>query len=565
MGVPERGTLTTLSVVLPACPERALSSMRQMYSHAPATLVRAHTIHTLEGPPVDAMLVCGGRVLATGRAVDLRDHPGVVAQVTLDGVLLPGFNDAHAHPTMTAENLLHVDCSPEVVPSQQALKERLRGAAGRIPAGQWVRGSRYDHLKSSNGTVVDREFLDATVPDHPLLLIHVAAHWAVLNSAGLSAAGLTEQTPDPPGGALGRDGAGRLTGVVYEQALFDLAYSSMARGEGTVLPSAPLGDRVRGLEQALGMFHAAGITSMCDALCGPEDLELLRTVRQDGRLTMRIAALVAHPHFETMARTGITDGFGDEWLRIAGVKAFVDGACAGGNCLVDEPFEGTDDHGMQLVDTETLTELVQRVTGHGTVLAVHANGDRAIRLLLDAHERARASGVPVRRHRIEHCTLVDADIVRRIRELGLVVVPFGSYARFHGDKLVGYYGHDRVERMFAHRTLLDAGVATAGSSDYPCGPYEPLAALASCVERCTPEGEPIGLSQRITVEEAVRLYTTGAAYATGEEGRKGSLAPGMLADWVELDRDPFAVAPRELASLAVRSTWVGGSPVYQAS
>lgn len=540
-----------------------MGSIRQMQAHAPSTLVRARTIHTLEGPPVEAMLVSGGRVLATGEAAELRGHPGVTEEVALDGVVLPGFNDAHAHPTMTAENLLHVDCSPELVPDQDTLVAKLRAAGEGTPAGQWVRASRYDHLKSTGGTVVDRAFLDRAVADRPVLVIHVAAHWGVLNSAGLAAAGLTDETPDPPGGALGRDGAGRLNGVVYEQALFDLAYASMARG-GTVLPGSPLPDRVRGLEQALGMFHAAGITSMCDALCGPEDLELLQAARREGRLTMRVSALVAHPHFDAIDRAGITDGLGDERLRIAGVKAFVDGACAGGNCLVEEPFEGTDDHGMQLLETEALAELVQRVTGHGTVLAVHANGDRAIRLLLDAHEQARQQGAPPRRHRIEHCTLVDDDIVRRIRDLGMVAVPFGSYARFHGDKLVGYYGHERLERMFAHRTLLDAGVAVAGSSDYPCGPFEPLAALASCVERRTPEGEPIGLSQRISVEEAVRLYTTGAAYATSEEDRKGTLAPGMLADWVELDRDPFEVEPGELAGLSVRSTWVGGEAVHQA-
>jgi predicted amidohydrolase YtcJ len=193
---------------------------------------------------------------------------------------------------------------------------------------------------------------------------------------------------------------------------------------------------------------------------------------------------------------------------------------------------------------------------------VHANGDRAIRKLLAAHERARARGAPPRRHRIEHCTLVDDDIVRRIRALGMVAVPFGSYARFHGDKLPGYYGTARLERMFAHRTLLDAGVPVAGSSDHPCGPYEPLAAITSCAERRAVDGTPIGLSQRIGVREAFGLYTTGAAYASGEEHLKGTLAPGMLADWVELGADPFEVPPAEVVDVPVRSTWVGGEQVH---
>lgn len=158
---------------------------------------------------------------------------------------------------------------------------------------------------------------------------------------------------------------------------------------------------------------------------------------------------------------------------------------------------------------------------------MHANGDRAIRLLLDAHDKARregAAGSPIR-HRIEHCSLVDDQIIAHIHELGLVIVPFGSYARFHGDKLPGYYGHERLERMFAHRSFLDAGVPVAGSSDYPCGPGEPLAAITSCVERRSLDGEFIGGSQRISVAEAIALYTTGSAYASGEEHRKGRWRP----------------------------------------
>src|SRR5919202_5649878 len=153
---------------------------------------------------------------------------------------------------------------------------------------------------------------------------------------------------------------------------------------------------------------------------------------------------------------------------------------------------------MQTMEDADLEDLVARVAGDGIVLAVHANGDRAIRKLLDAHARARALGAPPRRHRIEHCSLVDDDIVGRIAALGLVVVPFGAYARFHGDKLVGYYGHARLERMFAHRTLLDAGIPVAGSSDYPCGPYEPLAAVTSCVERRAVHGNPLGPPPRIS-------------------------------------------------------------------
>jgi predicted amidohydrolase YtcJ len=527
------------------------------------TLVVAERVHTLAGPPVEALVLLGDRVAATGDACELRDRFRPDRTVELDGVVVPGFNDAHAHPTMTAENLLHVDCSPEVAADEDTLVRLLREEAAAVGEGSWVIGSRYDHTKTTGGRVVDRDLLDRAVPDRPVLLTHVAAHWGVLNSAGLAAAGLTRDSADPPDGALGRTGSGELNGVVYEQALFDVSYPSLARGS-TVVPPSSLADRLRGLERAQQRFHAAGITSMVDALCGPDDVALLAEAARTGLLTLRVGVLVAHPHYDRVAALGLHSGFGDQQLRLLGVKGFVDGACAGGNCLVDEPFEGTDDHGMQTMGDAELQDLVARVAGDGVVLAVHANGDRAIRKLLDAHERARERGAPPRRHRIEHCSLVDAGIVERIAALGLVVVPFGAYARFHGDKLVGYYGRDRLERMFAHRTLLDAGVPVAGSSDYPCGPYEPLAAITSCAERRALDGTAIGLTQRITVREAFDLYTTGAAYASGEERIKGTLAPGMLADLVELGRDPFQVPPAEVVDIPVRSTWVGGRRVSAA-
>jgi predicted amidohydrolase YtcJ len=526
--------------------------------------VRARRIHTLDGPPTEALLCLGPRVVAAGGADDLMARYPVDDVHELDGVVLPGFNDAHVHPTMSAENLLHADCSPEGASSADDLARILREHANALQPSQWIIGSRYDHTKSTGGQVVDRSFLDRVVGDAPALLIHVTAHWGIMSSAGLRLAGYDERTVDPPGGAFGRDASGQLNGLLYEQALFDVAYPSLARGRAIIPPSS-LDDRLASLDRMVSRMHAAGLTSVCDALCGPDDLRLLFTARDRDALSIRVSAMLAFPHYDHLAALGMTSGAGDDRLRLLGIKAFVDGACAGGNCLVDEPFQGTDDHGMQVMDVDDLNDLALRASKDGLVLGVHANGDRAIRYLVEAHERARALGAPAVRHRIEHCSLVDADLVSRIKALGLVTVPFGSYARFHGDKLEGYYGQERLERLFAHRTLLDAGIPVAGSSDYPCGPLEPMQAIASCVQRRALDGTPVGLSQRITVREAVGLYTTGSAFATGEERIKGRLAPGMLADLVELSQDPFEVPTEELAEIAVRSTWVGAQQVFSAA
>jgi predicted amidohydrolase YtcJ len=518
----------------------------------------AATLHTLTGEQPPAFATLGQWVVATGDVARLRGmFPGAPLHDFGDRVLVPGFNDAHQHPSLMAGQLLDVDLSPELVGSLEHLLGLLRERAARTPAGQWVRGSRYDHTKSTGGVVLTRDELDRACPEHPVFVRQIGMHWGVLNSAGLRAAGLTEDSTPPVGGEFGRDSAGRLDGVMYERAMHELVEA--------VIPPHALADGLRGLAEYQRMMHAAGITSAGDALVSPDGLRLLQEGHARDELTLRLNLLLAYPMLDGLEALGLRTGLGDSWLRIGGVKAFVDGAIAGGTCLLEQPYEDGCAHGIQAMPTDELNEFVRRVHDAGSTVCVHANGDRAIRLLLDAVELAqRANPRPGARHRIEHCTVVDPGLVRRIVEWGLVAVPFGSYVAFHGEKLPGYYGLERLGRMFAHRDLLDAGVPVAGSSDFPCGPYEVLLAMQSCVTRRAADGTELGANQRITAGEALALYTTGSAYAAGEEGYKGRLAAGMLADFTVLDRDPLTTPPGELADIGVSETWVGAAPVYQA-
>jgi predicted amidohydrolase YtcJ len=264
-----------------------------------------------------------------------------------------------------------------------------------------------------------------------------------------------------------------------------------------------------------------------------------------------------------MRTLGLESGFGSSRLRINGVKAFVDGAIGGRTCLLEEPFEGSDDRGTQTISTQDLSDLVRTVHTAGSRLGVHANGDRAIALLLDQLEAAQVElPRPEAHHRIEHCSVITEQILARMRRLGAIAVPFGSYVHYHGGNLVKWYGTQRLERMFAHRAFLDAGVAVAGSSDYPCGPFEPLLAMQSCVTRTGWDGVPIGVSQRISSRQALELYTVGSAYASGEHASKGRLAPGYLADFVALDQGPLTADPTRLATIQVQATYVGGVHVW---
>lgn len=525
------------------------------------TLVRAPAIHTRRGEVVEALVVGAGKVLAAGDAADLASRYAVSDKVELTGHLFPGFNDAHAHPVMAADQLLRVDCSPSQVQGVDALASALRAGSSIVAADEWVVGTRFDDMKSLPGAKLDRWLLDSWVADHPVLVVHLSGHWGVLNSRGLERAGLDRSSTAPPGGQLARTSSGELDGVVHEQALFDIAYPAMARGGRAVIPSPSIEQRTEALNTVLRMFGAAGITSVCDALCGPGDLALLQSLKRRGELDLRVNVLMAYQYLDDLAQLGVQSGLGDSNLRVLGIKMFLDGACAGATCWVDEPFVGTSSHGIQTMSQEDVLDVIQRATDAGIVVGTHANGDRAIRLLVDSHEKV-ARRRPWLRHRIEHCSIIDDDILARMQKLGLVAVPLGSYPRFQGERLLGSYGHDRLERMFAHRSFIDNTIPVAGSSDYPCAPLDPLYSIASCVERMSENRLEVGLSQRISVAEAIDLYTVGSAYSTGEESVKGRLVPGHLADFVELAQDPAAVAAESIPEIQVLSTWVGGRQIY---
>ncbi len=528
-------------------------------------LVTAQRIVTQQGDDVTALVIRGGTVSEAGDVDVLRARFPAAEPVDLgDAVVVPGFNDAHCHPGMAAVNLLGVDVSPERVASRSELLTALRREVARTPPGRWIRASRYDHTRTTGGSVITRAELDEISTSHPMVLVNIGAHWGVVNTAGLEAGGHRD-ADGVEAADLPRDGAGRLTGRIDEQALFDYCYPSMAGNGATVVPEPDLQDWLRALTAYAAQVHAAGIVSVTDALSGPSELQMFAEAERRGELTLRVNALLAHPHLDRWIALGLRTGFGSDTLRIGGIKAFADGAVAGRTCLVEEPFEGSEDHGLQTTSDEAMVDLAMRCQRSGNRLAVHANGDRAISKVLAAIDAAQQQFPdPTLRHRIEHCSIVTSEILATMRRLGVIAVPFGSYVAYHGQKLLAWYGRDRLNRMFTHRAFLDAGIPVAGSSDYPCGPYEPLLGIQSCVTRESVSGEVLGADQRVSVREALRIYTVGSAFASGEHRTKGRLAPGLLADFTVLDEDLLRVAPNRIASIAVRSTWRAGQCVWQA-
>ena len=524
-------------------------------------LIRASRIAGEEAGDATGLLIRGDRIEAVGDAGRLgAEHPDAAVLDYGSACVVPGFNDAHAHLAMMVANSMGVDLSPENTPGPERLEASLR--SGRADERGWVRASRYDHMRTTGGTVLTRAQLDQWVPGRPAVVGHIGAHWGVVNSRALAAAGISEASPDPAGGSYGRAADGTLNGRVEEQAYFDFAYPALTT-KAFLPPRLDGPGALEALGAAMTTLLAAGITSVTDAMTGPHELRLFQRARSAGALRVRVNALMTYPHLPALSGSGIGDGFGDEWLKIGGIKAFADGAVAGRSCAVAEPFEGSDDLGILTTDPAELRALAEGCARAGLTLAVHANGERAILMVLDALERLGASGGPVPRVRIEHCSIITGDIIAKMAALQVSAVPFAGYPLYHGDSLLQWYGAGRAERMFAHRSFLDAGIPVAGSSDYPCGPLPPLAGIQSCVTRTSSGGHAFGLSQRIGVDEAIAMYTRGSAALEREQHRKGRLAGGYLADFAVLEADPRHTPPEAIAGINVIATWVGGRKQWE--
>lgn len=517
-------------------------------------------------PGAQAVAIKDGRFLKVGNEAEVRALAGRKTEIiALQGrTVAPGFIDSHQHLSQVGTNLLQIDCSPGVCKSIAQIQQAVLKETRRKPRGEWIRGVGYDDTKTTGKGILSRWDLDEVAPEHPVFIQHVSGHWAVTNRKGLEAGGVQENTPDPQGGVYGRDPqTGKLNGILYEQAEFAYVFEGLT-GQKPIIPPFSLKDRKKGLGMAGDMYLSSGITSVNDALVSALSLDTYQEAWKSGDLKLRVYMLITYEYLPHLQALGLKTGFGNEWLKVGGIKIIADGAIAGRTAFLSEPYIGTKDKGILVAESEeALHESIRQGHEAGFQVCVHANGDRVIEMTLDGFEKALQS-LPRKdhRHRLEHCTVVNREILKRMKKLKLLAVPFGSYIHHHGEKMIPYYGPERVEMMFAHRSFLDYGIPVSGSSDNPCGPYEPLLAMQSCVTRKSAAGEVLAAKQRISPEEALYLYTMASAYASFEENIKGSIEPGKLADLVVLGEDPRRVNPEEIKDIPVEMTMVGGEVKY---
>ncbi len=518
---------------------------------------RVYTVDAAQ-PRAEAFAIKNGRFIAVGSTADIRNLATPRTRVidAQAATVTPGFMDCHSHAG-GVEELYGVNGN---LSKLRELQAAIRKKIESTPPGYWVDVTMFDDTKLD--APLTRRELDEVAPDNPVAVNHRGGHTSWYNSKALELAGITRNTPDPDNGRFFRGRDGELTGRVAELA------RNVFNGKGKRETFSPEQQRERGRN---GMRHisqqmtAAGLTTVHDAGANRSKILAFEDAYKNGELRHRAYFLVRGADaFNGFKAAGLYTNFGNEWVRLGGVKFVADGSASERTMRMSTPYVGTSDYGILTMTQQEIDEAVEDAHAHDFRVAIHANGDVTIDMVLKAYEKALAKRPdPNRRHRIEHCTLINPDLLKRIKANGVIPTPFWTYVYYHGEKW-DQYGDEKLRWMFAHKSFLDYGITVPGASDYMPGPYEPLMAIQSMVTRKDYRGKVWGENQKVSVDEALKIATANGAWASYEEDVKGTISPGKYADFVMLEKDPHDVNPDTIKDIKVMRTVVGGKVVHEA-
>jgi predicted amidohydrolase YtcJ len=526
------------------------------------TVFRNGRIHTMDAgrPRADALAVRDGRLLAVGTEAEAAAAAGRAARVVdLGGrAVLPGFVESHCHFLTTGLALRQVDAR---TPPNAAIADvlgRVAEFARRLPKGQWILGWGYDDTLIGEKRALTRQDLDAVAPDHPVYVRHISGHLSYANSAALHRARLGRGAASPEGGHVVLDGRGDPTGELHERPAQALVSQHVPPFEMPALRQA--------LRDALPLFARVGVTSIHDALVGMAsglaDFHAYQAAVAEGDLPLRATLF---PAYTLAGQFMFHSGFGDARLRLGPLKHIADGSIQGHTASLCDPYFDQPGHrGLQVLSDKELVDRFRDAHALGFQLATHGNGDAAIEAILDAYETVLAETPRAdHRFRIEHCQMATEAQLDRMQRLGVLASFFAVHTYYWGDRHERLFlGPGRAHRIDPLGSALGREIHFALHSDCPVTPVAPLMSVWSAVNRITREGRVIGREQRIAVRDALRAFTIDAAYLAFEDRVKGSLAPGKLADFVVLERDPLAVPAEEIRDIAVAQTVVGGEVVH---
>jgi predicted amidohydrolase YtcJ len=533
--------------------------------HADLVVTNAK-VYTIDSrmPTAEAFAVKGSRFVFVGRSDEARAFIGKGTR-TFDAkqmTIVPGFIDCHNHAegnVLLYEVIVGNPFEVEFV-TIASIIEKLRAKAQKTPAGFWVDGFFFDDTKVKDNRQLNVHDLDQVSTEHPVCVHHRGGHTSFYNSKALELAGINKSTLNPAGGTYDRDKNGELTGRVTDRA--NDVFDDIGKRETFTADQEQQRDR-DGLAYISKQFVRYGLTSVHHE---DGDLFALQAVRARGELVHRVSFETSGNILEAMIKNGITTGFGDEWIRFGATSEHTaDGSFSERTMALSEPYAGTNPpyKGNITLTQEALNAWAERVQRAGIQPNCHANGDVAIDMVLKAYEHAQqVAPRPDVRPKITHCTLINDDILGRMKALGAIPAPFTTYAYYNTDKF-HFYGEERMKHIMAYRSFFDNGIRAAAGSDFGPGPFAALMGIQGMVTRTGWNGETWGANQRITVDEALQVNTINGAYNSHEEAIKGSITPGKLADFVVLADDPHTVKQERIKDIEIVQTVTGGSAVYQ--
>ena len=512
------------------------------------------------GPQRGAVAIARGKILAVGDSAELARYVGPRTEVVRadGGLVLPGLADAHTHFTDGGFQLASLDLRDAATP--QEFVRRIAAFAQTRKRGEWILGGDWDHTLWRGAPLPRHEWIDSVTPDNPVFVNRLEGHEALANAAAMKAAGVTRGTAAPAGGEIVRDArTGEPIGIFKDRAL-DLI--------GRAIPPPSPEQRDSALARALAHAASLGVTATAHMSASWEDLASYRRLERAGRLTLRVAVYLPLESWRTVADTVGRLGPGDDWVKIGGLKGYMDGSAGSRTAYFFQPYSDSAGYSGLLQHPEAdMRQWIGAADAAGLQIAVHAIGDRANAILLAIYVSvARAHGPRDRRFRVEHAQHLRPEDIPLFGKLGVIPSMQPYHAIDDGRWVQQRIGPERIKTTYAFRTLLDTGAKLAFGSDWTVAPLDPILGVYAAVTRRTLDGKNPGgwvPQQKITVAEALRAYTVGSAYATFDEAKRGVLAPGYDADVVVIDRNLFTLPPDSLDRARVRYTIVGGKVVFR--
>jgi predicted amidohydrolase YtcJ len=515
-------------------------------------------------PEAVAVACVNGRIAAVGSNADVQRWIGPATRVVdLAGKrVVPGFDDAHLHFASGGANLASVQLRDASSPAD--FRKRVAAFAASAPHGGWITGGDWDHEAWEPASLPTRGLIDDVTPDNPVFVNRLDGHMALVNSTALRLAGITHDTPDPPGGTIVRDAQGEPTGILKDAAM-DPVYR--------VIPPPSIDETLAAVRAALRYAGEHGVTSVQDMSASPDVLQVYQRLLGAGELTVRIYGFQPLSSWKRQEAVGIIRGFGNEWLKIGGMKGFADGSLGSTTALFFKPYtDAPETAGLpseEMIPESAMEANIIGADSAGLQPAIHAIGDRANAIVLAMFARAAShNGARDRRFRIEHAQHLQKPAIAAFADQHVIASMQPYHAIDDGRWAEKRIGPERLKGTYAFRSLLDAGVTLAFGSDWPVAPMDPLMGIYAAVTRRTLDNKHPGgwvPEQKISVAEAVRAFTLDAAFASYDEKIKGSIEPGKLADFAVLSDDIFTIPPEAIAATRVAMTIAGGTVVYDRS